>query len=168
MTPCARSSGQPGEGPLAQALPRASGIPAFPGRYRPGRGRRQQPDRAVVLSVRAAVESLPERLRTAVLLHYFADLSVADVARQMSKAEGTITRDLHEARAHRPGQPGHDPVDRPGRGAGHLDRRWQDARRDPQAGRGSPPAPGADPRPGSEPGVHRRQPRRCTPDRSHR
>lgn len=56
-------------------------------------------DPAETLSVRGAVESLPERLRMAVLLHYFADLTVAEVARQLGKAEGTIKRDLHEARA---------------------------------------------------------------------
>jgi RNA polymerase sigma-70 factor (ECF subfamily) len=56
------------------------------------------PDPATTLSVREAVESLPERLRLAVLLHYFADLSVAEVARQLGKAEGTIKSDLHEAR----------------------------------------------------------------------
>lgn len=35
----------------------------------------------------------------AVLLHYFGDLTVAEVARQLGKAEGTVKRDLHEARA---------------------------------------------------------------------
>lgn len=56
-------------------------------------------DHAEAMSVREAVESLPERLRIPVLLHYFADLSVAQVARQVGKAEGTIKRDLHDARA---------------------------------------------------------------------
>lgn len=59
----------------------------------------QRPDPAVTLSVRAAVEALPERLRLAVLLHYFGDLTVAQVARQLGKADGTIKSDLHEARA---------------------------------------------------------------------
>lgn len=57
------------------------------------------PDAATTISVRTAVQSLPERFRTAVLLHYFADLTVAEVARQLGKAEGTVKRDLHEARA---------------------------------------------------------------------
>lgn len=57
------------------------------------------PDHAEVMSVRDAVESLPERLRTPVLLHYYADLSVAQVARQVGKAEGTVKRDLHDARS---------------------------------------------------------------------
>ncbi|HSP61065.1 MAG TPA: RNA polymerase sigma factor [Ornithinimicrobium sp.] len=58
-----------------------------------------RPDPALTLSVRAAVESLPDRLRLAVLLHYFGDLTVAEVARQLGKAEGTVKRDLHDARA---------------------------------------------------------------------
>lgn len=57
------------------------------------------PDPALALSVRAAVGSLPDRLRLAVLLHYFGDLTVAEVARQLGKAEGTVKRDLHDARA---------------------------------------------------------------------
>jgi RNA polymerase sigma-70 factor (ECF subfamily) len=56
-------------------------------------------DQATSLTVRGAVEALPERLRMAVLLHYFADLSVAQVAQQMGKSEGTIKRDLYDARA---------------------------------------------------------------------
>ncbi|GGB20963.1 RNA polymerase subunit sigma-24 [Flexivirga endophytica] len=55
-------------------------------------------DPATRLSVRDAVESLPERFRLVVLLHYFADLSVAQVAAQTGKSEGTIKRDLHDAR----------------------------------------------------------------------
>jgi RNA polymerase sigma-70 factor (ECF subfamily) len=58
-----------------------------------------RPDHALTLSVRAAVESLPERLRLAVLLHYFGDLTVTEVARSLGKADGTIKRDLHDARA---------------------------------------------------------------------
>lgn len=61
----------------------------------PARG----PDLATVMSVRAAVEALPERYRQPVLLHYFADLTVTEVARQLGKAEGTVKRDLHDARA---------------------------------------------------------------------
>lgn len=56
-------------------------------------------DWALRVSVRDAVESLPERLRSAVLLHYFGDLTVAEVARSLGKAEGTIKSDLYEARA---------------------------------------------------------------------
>lgn len=56
------------------------------------------PDLADVLTVREAVESLPERLRMAVLLHYFGDLTVVQVAHQLGKSEGTIKRDLFDAR----------------------------------------------------------------------
>lgn len=57
-----------------------------------------QHDQATTLSVRDAVESLPDRLRMPVLLHYFADLSVAQVAGQLGKSEGAIKRDLYDAR----------------------------------------------------------------------
>lgn len=56
------------------------------------------PDVAERLTVREAVESLPERLRMSVLLHYYADLSVAQVAQSLGKSEGTIKRDLFDAR----------------------------------------------------------------------
>jgi len=56
-------------------------------------------DLATSLTVRAAVLALPDRLRMPVLLHYFADLSVTQVANQLGKAEGTIKRDLYDARA---------------------------------------------------------------------
>lgn len=56
-------------------------------------------DLATTLTVREAVLALPDRLRMPVLLHYFADLSVAQVANHLGKAEGTIKRDLHDARA---------------------------------------------------------------------
>ena len=56
-------------------------------------------DPATSLTVRDLVEALPDRLRLAVLLHYYADLPVAQVARQLGKSEGTIKRDLFDARA---------------------------------------------------------------------
>jgi RNA polymerase sigma-70 factor (ECF subfamily) len=34
-----------------------------------------------------------------VLLHYFADLPVTQVANHLGKSEGTIKRDLYDARA---------------------------------------------------------------------
>lgn len=55
-------------------------------------------DPATRLTVRGAIESLPERLRMCVLLHYFADLTVAQVAEQLGKAPGTVKSDLYEAR----------------------------------------------------------------------
>ena len=56
-------------------------------------------DLATSLTVRAAVMALPDRLRMPVLLHYFADLPVTQVANHLGKSEGTIKRDLHDARA---------------------------------------------------------------------
>lgn len=55
-------------------------------------------DPADLISVRDAVLSLPERLRSAVLLYYFADLSVAQVAHELGKSEGAVKRDLYDAR----------------------------------------------------------------------
>jgi RNA polymerase sigma-70 factor (ECF subfamily) len=45
------------------------------------------------------VERLPDRLRKPVLLFYFADMSVAEVAAALHKPEGTIKRMLSDARA---------------------------------------------------------------------
>ena len=57
--------------------------------YRPG------PDR----SVRDLIDRLPERLRLPVLLHYYADLPVAEVAKVLGKPTGTVKRALSDARA---------------------------------------------------------------------
>ena len=46
-----------------------------------------------------AVARLPERLRSVVLLHYVADLPVAEVAAAIRRPLGTVKRRLHEARA---------------------------------------------------------------------
>src|SRR3954469_8912928 len=48
--------------------------------------------------MRDLVERLPERLRTPVLLRYYADMSVAEVAAALHKPEGTVKRMLHDAR----------------------------------------------------------------------
>lgn len=56
------------------------------------------PDTATTLTVREAVLALPDRLRVVVMLHYFADLPVATVARQLDKSEGAVKRDLFDAR----------------------------------------------------------------------
>lgn len=48
--------------------------------------------------VRDLVERLPERLRTAAVLHYYADLPVEEVARLLRRPPGTIKQRLHEAR----------------------------------------------------------------------
>lgn len=53
---------------------------------------------AADLSTRDLVERLPDRLRSVVLLHYYADLPVREVADVLGKAEGSVKRLLHEAR----------------------------------------------------------------------
>ncbi len=49
--------------------------------------------------LRDLVMRLPERLRRPVLLHYYADLPVADVAKALHRPVGTIKRALSEGRA---------------------------------------------------------------------
>ncbi|MGN6524696.1 MAG: RNA polymerase sigma factor [Actinomycetes bacterium] len=56
-------------------------------------------DLATRTTVRGLVEALPDRLREPVLLHYFADLPISQVATLLGKAEGTIKRALFDARA---------------------------------------------------------------------
>lgn len=48
--------------------------------------------------LRDLVERLPERLRETVLLHYYADLPVTEVALLTKRPVGTVKRRLHEAR----------------------------------------------------------------------
>ena len=54
------------------------------------------PDRVVLI---AALRELPERQRHALVLHYLADLPVAEIARAMHAAEGTVKVWLHRGRA---------------------------------------------------------------------
>jgi RNA polymerase sigma-70 factor (ECF subfamily) len=49
--------------------------------------------------LRDLVDRLPGHLREAVLLHYYADLPVAEVAAALRRPVGTVKRRLHEARA---------------------------------------------------------------------
>lgn len=49
--------------------------------------------------LRDAIARLPRAHAEVVLLHYFADLSLEDVARQIRRPLGTVKRRLHEARA---------------------------------------------------------------------
>ena len=49
--------------------------------------------------LRDLVERLPKRLRTPVLLHYYADLPIEQVRDVMRLPLGTVKRRLHEARA---------------------------------------------------------------------
>lgn len=53
-------------------------------------------DRVVLL---AAVERLPQRTRAAVVLRYYADMSVRDVASAMGTSENTVKTQLREALA---------------------------------------------------------------------
>ena len=48
--------------------------------------------------LRDLVERLPSRLRTPVLLHYYADLPIDEVSAVMKSPVGTVKRRLHEAR----------------------------------------------------------------------
>jgi RNA polymerase sigma-70 factor (ECF subfamily) len=45
------------------------------------------------------VGRLPDRLRDVVLLHYYADLPVGEVATAVRRPPGTVKRQLSEARA---------------------------------------------------------------------
>ncbi|GHD43737.1 RNA polymerase sigma factor [Streptomyces galbus] len=49
-------------------------------------------------SVRLMVQSLPERLRVPILLHYYADMPIREVAVLTGRKEGTVKADLHAAR----------------------------------------------------------------------
>lgn len=49
--------------------------------------------------LRMLVETLPRRLAQVVVLHYFADLPIDAVARELGVASGTVKRDLYDARA---------------------------------------------------------------------
>jgi RNA polymerase sigma-70 factor (ECF subfamily) len=51
------------------------------------------------VDVRALIEALPVRLRSAFLLHYYAGFGVREVAVMLGRPEGTIKADLHHARA---------------------------------------------------------------------
>ncbi len=48
--------------------------------------------------LRDAIETLPEDIRKTLLLHYFMDMSVRDIARFLSLPTGTVTWRLHYAR----------------------------------------------------------------------
>jgi RNA polymerase sigma factor (sigma-70 family) len=50
----------------------------------------QAVDPAAALAIRSAVAALPRRQRTALILRYYVDLSVRDVAAAMQCPEGTV------------------------------------------------------------------------------
>lgn len=49
--------------------------------------------------LRLLVETLPDKLRGPVLLHYYGDFSVDDVARMLGRKAGTVKSQLFDARA---------------------------------------------------------------------
>lgn len=49
-------------------------------------------------SLRLLVQSLPERLRVPILLHYYADLPIREISLLTGRKEGTVMSDLHTAR----------------------------------------------------------------------
>ena len=51
------------------------------------------------VAIAAALRRLPEKQRTALVLHHLADLSVADVARELDVPEGTVKARLSRGRA---------------------------------------------------------------------
>jgi RNA polymerase sigma-70 factor, ECF subfamily len=51
------------------------------------------------VDVRELIESLPPRLRSAFLLHYYAGFGVREVASMLGRPEGTVKADLHHARS---------------------------------------------------------------------
>ncbi|MEO7061397.1 MAG: RNA polymerase sigma factor, partial [Lapillicoccus sp.] len=71
---------------------------------------RRTPDRSVALSlveppvsvdhiaIVTALAQLPEPTRRAIVLHYVGDLSVADAARELGVAEGTVKSRLSRGR----------------------------------------------------------------------
>lgn len=60
--------------------------------------RTRRDDFAAHLDLHDLVDRLPGRLRTPTLLHYYADLPTAQVARVLHRPPGTIRRRLAEAR----------------------------------------------------------------------
>ena len=49
--------------------------------------------------LRDLVERLPDRMRAPVLLHYYADMSIDEVAAALHRPPGTIKRTLSDARS---------------------------------------------------------------------
>ncbi len=54
------------------------------------------PDRVALI---AALRLIPEQQRRAMVMHYLADISVADIAQEVGVAEGTVKSWLHRGRA---------------------------------------------------------------------
>ena len=56
-------------------------------------------DRDMRIDVRRAVFELPEKYRLPVILFYFEDMAVADIAKALDLPEGTVISHLHRGRA---------------------------------------------------------------------
>jgi RNA polymerase sigma-70 factor (ECF subfamily) len=56
------------------------------------------PDLAILIDLHDAIRRLPDRQREVVMLHYFTDLSVGTISRELGIAEGTVKSQLHDAR----------------------------------------------------------------------
>ena len=79
---------------------RAKTRDAVTGRLRLHRsGVHHDPDVALVESVRAALARLEPDLRATVVLRYYADLTVTDIARLLDLPDGTVKSRLHRAAA---------------------------------------------------------------------
>lgn len=61
------------------------------------REHQHDPDAADKVSVRATVAQLPSRQKTALLLRYYADLPIIEIAELMQCAEGTVKTLIHRA-----------------------------------------------------------------------
>ena len=59
----------------------------------------QPRDRDLQLDVRQAVYGLPEKYRLPVMLFYFEDMAVADIAKALDLPQGTVISHLHRGRA---------------------------------------------------------------------
>jgi RNA polymerase sigma-70 factor, ECF subfamily len=55
------------------------------------------PDPGDGVAVRQALQSLPLRQRTAIVLRYYTDLSIRDIAATLSCPEGTVKTLIHDA-----------------------------------------------------------------------
>ncbi|WP_062205198.1 sigma-70 family RNA polymerase sigma factor [Demequina salsinemoris] len=65
-------------------------------------------DRAVVLDVRAALAELPARERACIVLRFYDDLTVPQIAHRLHLAEGTVKRYLSDASSRLAGALGED------------------------------------------------------------
>lgn len=68
-------------------------------RHGPTQTATEVPDTEMAMVVRAAVAGLPDRQRQAIILRYFDDCSVAETARIMGCADGTVKALTSQARA---------------------------------------------------------------------